>query len=279
MRHWVALSGHRPCRVHSAGARARSPNDDGRPQLGGDEPDTSTVCGRDDWRYLLRLRDVSGTGLHLTSLVRSFAGVDFHHALPQSTAIDIRIDPYGLIEIPCWESLYRGSFGAHRTASDLQVRKTFSGQDGSGRDVRFTADLFFDLHEPPERPRLLEFAKFTDREFSSIPQPHYCETVPSGIRVVDRTKAQRIHFLVGTDNVYILGGTPFRTRWISPSGQEIKVIDSKVLTLGLHKSGIFLYESATHSIPRELFSERPGVWKLELFVNGQYEGVYTIQVV
>ena len=97
---------------------------------------------------------------------------------------------------------------------------------------------------------------------------------------MDRSKAQRIYFLVGTDDgADILWGTPLRTKWISPSGDEVKVIDSKVLTLGLQKSGIFLYESATHSIPRELFSERPGVWKVELFVNNQFEGVYTIQVI
>ena len=77
--------------------------------------------------------------------------------------------------------------------------------------------------------------------------------MPNSISVVDRTKAQRIYFLVGTADAPILGGTPLRTRWISPSGDEVKVIDSKVLTLGLQKSGIFLYESATHSIPRELF--------------------------
>ena len=103
--------------------------------------------------------------------------------------------------------------------------------------------------------------------------------MPNSIGVVDRTKAQRIYFLVGTDDAPILGGTPLRTRWISPSGDEVKVIDSKVLTLGLQKSGIFLYESATHSIPRELFHERPGVWKIEVVVNDQFEGVYTIRVI
>ena len=36
---------------------------------------------------------------------------------------------------------------------------------------------------------------------------------------------------------------------------------------------------ATHSIPRELFHDRPGVWKVELSVDGQPEGVYTIRVI
>src|SRR5437867_3177380 len=70
------------------------------------------------WRCLLRLRDVSGTGLHLTRLVRSFPGIDFFGVPPQSATIDLKIEPNGLLEIPCWETLYRGS-GAHRTSSDL----------------------------------------------------------------------------------------------------------------------------------------------------------------
>jgi hypothetical protein len=224
---------------------------------------------------------VSGTGLHLTKLVRTFPGIDYRSWLPQSATLDLKVEPNGLLEIPCWETLYRGSFGAHRTNSDLQVKKTFSGQDGSGRPVTFAADLSFDQYEPAERTRVLEFAKFTDREFSNIPQPHYCETVPNGISVVNRTQVQHIHLLVGTDNgVHERSGPPLlRTRWISPGGDEVKVIDSKILTLGLQKSGIFLYETATHSIAKELFSERPGVWKVEVFVNGQSEGVYTIQVI
>jgi len=36
---------------------------------------------------------------------------------------------------------------------------------------------------------------------------------------------------------------------------------------------------ATHSIPKELFHDRPGVWKVELSVDNHPEGVYTIRVI
>jgi hypothetical protein len=138
-----------------------------------------------------------------------------------------------------------------------------------------TADLSFDLRDPPQRTRRLEFAKFTDREFSSIPQPHYCEAVPNGISVVDRAQAQNIYFLIGTD--LVVYNTRLRTRWISPTGDEVKVIDTTVGTAGTY-AGRTLFKHVTHSIPKELFSERPGMWKVELFVDDQYEGVYPIHV-
>lgn len=229
------------------------------------------------WRYRLRLRDVSGTGLHLTQLTRSFPGVDTFRVQPQLARIDLNIEPNGVLEIPCWETMFRGP-GAHWVNFDLQIKKTFAGQDGRGRTVTFAADLSFDTREPAQQARLLEFVKFTDREFSRIPQPHYCETVPNGIRIVGRRQAQGIYLLIGTGLVFRTAATQLRTRWISPSGDEVKVIESNLRPVG-GTSGMMLYMHVTHSIPKELFHERPGERKVELFVDGQYEGVYTIQVI
>lgn len=229
------------------------------------------------WHYVLRLRDSSGTGLHLTRLTRSFPGVDTHGVSPQSASIDLRIEPNGVLDLPCWETLFLRS-GGHPVNFDLHVRKTFSGQDGSGRNVTFFADLPFESRGRAQPARLLEFARFTARESSRIPQPHYCETAPNGIREVDRTQADHIYFLIGIRIVYRLAPTQLRTRWIDPAGDVVKVIDSGLRHLA-HTSGWTLNVHATHSIPRELFRDRPGEWKVELFVDGQHEGVYAIRVV
>jgi len=226
------------------------------------------------WRYLLRLRDASGRGLHLTSLTQSFSGIDFRDFHPQLATIDLRIEPNGTLDIPCWQALFFRP-GAHQRNFVLPVRKTFSGQDGGGQPVLITLDLSFDPVDPPRRTTRLEFARFTDREISRIPQPHYCETMPAGINVVDRSNAKSIHLLIGTDLVpYNVG---LRTRWLSPSGDEVKVIDTIVGTAGTY-SGLTLIRHQTHSLPRELFAERPGLWRVELFVDGHPEGVYQIRV-
>jgi len=229
------------------------------------------------WHYLLRLRDVSGAGLHLTRLTRTYQGVDFHGLAPQSSAIDLKIEPNGVLEIPCWETWFRRP-GGYWVRVELQIKKRFAGRDGRGRTVTFDADLAFDFSAPPRPARLLEFARFTDREFTAVPQPHFCETAPNGIQVVDRAQAQKIHFLIGTGLVFRAVATRLRTRWISPSGDEVKVIESDLRPVGA-TSGMMFNMHATHSIPKELFHDRPGVWKVELSVDNHPEGVYTIRVI
>ena len=72
--------------------------------------------------------------------------------------------------------------------------------------------------------------------------------------------------------------TRLRTRWISPGGDEVKIIESDLRPIG-QTSGMMLNMHASHSLPRESFHDRPGVWKVELSVDGQPEGVYTIRVI
>lgn len=224
------------------------------------------------WHYVLRLRDVSGAGLRLTQLTRSFPGIDTFYVLPQSASIDLRIEPNGVLDIPCWETLFRT-----RAAPNVSftVKKTFTGQDGQGRPVTFAVELPFDTRDRAEPARLLEFAKFTARESSRIPPPHYCETVPNGIREVDRRHAVSLNFLIGIRIVYRAAPTQLRTRWFSPGGEVVKVIETELREV--EPSGKFNVH-ATHSLPRELFREQPGEWKVELFVDGHNEGVYTIRV-
>src|SRR5437899_1975098 len=105
------------------------------------------------WHYLLRFRDVSGAGLHLTSLTRTYQGVDFHLMQPQSATIDLKVEPNGVLEIPCWETWFRGSV-AHWATLDLRIKKRFGGQDGRGRPITFDADLPFDLRARPQLARL-----------------------------------------------------------------------------------------------------------------------------
>jgi hypothetical protein len=158
------------------------------------------------------------------------------------------------------------------------VKKTFIGQDGQGRLVSFAAELPFDTRDRAEPARLLEFAKFTATDSSRIPQPHYCETVPNGIREVDRRYAVSLNFLIGIRIVYRSLPTQLRTKWFSPTGDIVKVIES-----GLRQvegpSGMTLNVHTTHSLPREFFRNQPGEWKVELFVDGQNEGIYAIRVV
>jgi hypothetical protein len=227
------------------------------------------------WHYLLRLRDVSGKGLHLTQLTRSFPGIDTFRVLPQIATIDLHIEPNDVLEIPCWETLFR-SMSGNSTNFDFQVKKSFSGRDGNGNAVTFAAELPFDTRMHAAPVRLLEFAKFIDHEISYVPPPHYCETVPNAIPVV-QAKAQKIYFLIGATLVSGTRPLKLRTRWIGPNGDEVKVIESDLRPIG-QTSGMALIMHATHSIPRELFQERPGEWKVELFLEGQSQGVYTIRV-
>jgi hypothetical protein len=229
---------------------------------------------RTQWRYVLRLRDATGRGLHLTRVSRQFLGIDFQHWDRQFFDVDLRVPAGGEVTFPCGHSVFArvGLMGRNWHVTE---RRTYTGTDLQGASVQIDIDLpFGEVDGVPTPAPLLFFAGVTP--FKAVVSTPACEGLASPRTVVDAAgdAAGGVHFLVTVDTVR--RPVPVRTRWLDPAGQEVSVIDDVIKAEFVW--GGYLFTHTTHSLPAERLGGRAGRWSVELSLDGKPAGVYHFDV-
>lgn len=228
---------------------------------------------RTEWRYVLRVRDATGHGLHLTRISRQFLGIEFQHWDRQFFDIDLRVPASGEADFPCGHAVWgRGGRGAQNWY--VTERRTYTGTDGRGQKVQLEIDLpFGEIDDVPRPAPLLFFAGFTT--FRAVLSTPTCEALASRRSVVDpQADAGPVNFLVAVDTVR--RQIPVKTRWLDPAGREISVIDDIIKAEFVW--GGYLFTHTTHSLPADRLGDQAGRWTVELLLDGKPAGVYHFEV-
>ncbi len=228
---------------------------------------------RTEWRYVLRLRDTTGRGLHLTRVTRRFMGPEFLHWDRWIVDIDLRVPAGAEIDFPCGHAVWaRG--GRPAQLWYLTEKRIYTGTDGSGAPTQIELDLpFGDLAATAQPAPLLFFAGFTADRASATTNPP-CESFANRRTVFDIDAAGSVHFLVAVDNNR--GRVPIKTRWLSPANEEVKVEEGVIRERYVSAGYLFAHE--THSLSIEQIGRRAGRWSVELFLQGAPAGVYSFDV-
>jgi hypothetical protein len=226
---------------------------------------------RGKWRYVLRLKDLTGSGLHLTKLGTRYSGIEFQHWTPGSADIDVRIPPNAEVTFPCGRVVTPASGGTMRNWHLTEYR-TYSGTDGRGQPVMLTVTLPFGDVDAPAVAPVLDFARFVS--FNGGSMTLQCEALTRETPAFDPARQEAPYFIVGVDNVQ--RQVPMKTRWINPAGEEVRVVESTVRADSPGRNTLFVH--VTHSIPGPFVSARPGTWKVELFLDGKLQGTYSLDV-
>jgi len=255
---------------------------DRRPALAGSAPAASWhieqltphIDGyRTQWRYVLRLRDATGRGLHLTRLTRRFLRAEFTHWDQWVTSIDLRVAPGAEAAFPCGHGVFARGGGPARLW-DVVEKRIYAGADGGGVPVQFEIDLpFGDTDAVPQPAPLVFFAGFVATRPPATTNPP-SEALAAQRVIVALDSTEPIHFLVAVDSDR--GTIPIRTRWSSPSGEEIRIEEGEIRERFV--SAGYLFAHVTHSRPPGSIVQRPGRWNVELSLYGKHVGTYVFDV-
>jgi hypothetical protein len=101
-----------------------------------------------------------------------------------------------------------------------------------------------------------------------------CEAVAREMAVFDPEKQDAPYLVIGVDNVQRV--VPLKTRWISPKGEAVRVIEGTVQTDQVQRGTLFVHY--THSIPGSLVLAQPGTWKVELYLDDRLHSTYQFAV-
>ncbi len=228
------------------------------------------VSGRLKWQYIVKVRDLSGSGIHFTNLYYTVGG---QRMTPRAdtTSVNLRLDPAAEVEFPCSQVVYFGaSGGTHPYA--VRYKRVYSGVDGKGNPVQAAVEYELDRYMPRKQPRLLEFARLTADSAGNATL--YCESIPKETQLFDPDRNDSVHLLIAIDNVQ--RSVPVRTRWLSPDGEEVKVIDGSIRANSFPASTSFVH--VTHTLATSVMKTRPGIWKVELFLDGNQVETHTFEV-
>lgn len=226
--------------------------------------------GRTKWRYVLVLHNTTATELHLTQMKREAKG---SNVAPSTTdwPIDFRLRAGEDVSLLCFEAVTTRS-AATAQWYDLTVTKTYSGRDSAGKTIESRIEVALDRFMPRREPIILDFARFTEQAAATATL--LCETVPPAMTVFDPDRHEAVHFLIAVDNVQ--RRVPVRTRWISPSGEEMKVIIGDIRTENVARTSTFVH--VTHTVTTSVMRARPGRWKVELFLDDKPQGAFTFEI-
>ncbi len=226
--------------------------------------------GRTKWEYLLKLRDTSGSGIHLTQLTRKSSGFDVAGSTTE-WPIDLRIEPGGEIQIPCWDSITTRAAGASGSYTQLNQSRAYSGTDGTGKPVQVQVEYELHVLMPRREPRVLELARVIVE--STATRRLACEAIPKETSIFDPSRHDFVYLLIVIENVR--RRVPARTRWIDPFGQEVKVIRSEIDAMSVDRITSVVH--VTHSLATTVMRGQPGRWKVELYLDETLQGTHTLE--
>ena len=227
--------------------------------------------GRMKWLYRLRFRETTGVGAVLYYLKREERPLD---APPRTSEWDVRVElgAQDEVRVNCAYVLVTGLVSSPGR-SEVLLKHTYLGRDGSGAPFEVPIDLVLDHSAPERTPSLLDFARFTARSAIPTTTPS-CETIPEETVVFDTARLNTIHFFIAVDNTG--QRIDVRTRWLTPSGKLAHIIIDDLHTDWYPRDSPFI--AVRHSVTARLVRDEPGTWNVELFLGEKSYGKFPFQV-
>lgn len=226
--------------------------------------------GRLKWRFMVRVRDVSGSGVHFT---KAYYGVSGQRLTPSEVTRDVSLElnAGAEAEFPCSTVVYFGTSGGSHPY-DVRYKRVYSGVDDRGKPIQTTVEFDLNRSVPRGQPRLLEFARLTAHSAGNAAL--FCEAIPREVKSFDPARNDSVHLLIAIDNVR--RAVPVRTRWLSPDGEEVKLIDGTIRADNFTAATSFVH--VTHTLSTSVMRARPGSWKVELFLDGKLDSTYSFEI-